>query len=109
MDYGFLCNKASTFSAFQVFLEIPESPSNPAPPLPTPLTTGVGRYFSAQQVFIINYRYLSPNNGNTIFFVIAFVYAMSFYFVFEKRISQSVRIVYLSETRIAINNSSTIA
>ena len=34
---------------------------------------------------------------------------MSFYFVFEKRISQSVRIVYLRKTRIAINNSSIIA
>ena len=33
---------------------------------------------------------------------------MSFYFVFEKRISQSVRIVYLRKTRIAINNSSII-
>ena len=51
----------------------------------------------------------STNIGETLFlFVIVFVYAMSFYFVFEKRISQSVRIVYLRETRIAINNSSII-
>ena len=34
---------------------------------------------------------------------------MSFYFAFEKRISQSVRIVYQRGTRIAINNSSIIA
>ena len=34
---------------------------------------------------------------------------MSFYFAFEKRISQSVRIVYQRGTRIVINNSSIIA
>ena len=44
----------------------------------------------------------STNIGETLFlFVIVFVYAMSFYFVFEKQISQSVRIVYLRKTRIA--------